>query len=255
LAGGNYSKLMKMPNPGPVTKEQMNESSALRLPKNWDWRNVNGKNYVGPVRDQGWCGSCYAFAATAMHESRVRIMTNNKLTPTYSPQDIVDCSPYAFGCMGGFLFSEAKYGEDFGYAEESCSRYEDWTRQCTSLQRCKRSYATDYEFIGSHTGGCNELAMQLAIYRHGPIVVGFAVFWDFIWYRRGIYYHYGYNWWLGGHAVTVVGWGEDPQTETKYWIVKNSWGTWWGEDGYFRIIRGLNECYIESVAWQSSPIL
>jgi len=55
--------------------------------------------------------------------------------------------------------------------------------------------------------------------------------------------------------VTVVGWGEDERTETKYWIVKNSWGTWWGENGYFRIIRGLNECGFEERAFQASPIL
>jgi cathepsin C len=238
--------------PGNATAQQKN--ATWYLPKQWDWRNVRGRNYVTPVRNQGRCGSCYAFAATAMHESRIRILTNNKVAPIFSPQDMVDCSPYAFGCGGGFLFGEAKFGEDYGYAEERCNTYKGSEYICRSLN-CQRSYSTDYEFIGSHTGGCNDLAMQLAIFERGPVVVGYQVFQDFLYYRSGIYYHYGPHRRMGGHAVTVVGWGEDPRTETKYWIVKNSWGSDWGENGYFRIIRGLNECGIESVAWQASPIL
>lgn len=255
LAGGEYSLRIKAPKPGPETEAQRNASLYYRLPTNFDWRNIRGDNYVSPVRNQGGCGSCYAFAATAMQESRVRILTGNALRPIYSPQDVVDCSPYAFGCYGGYLFSEGKFGEDFGYAEESCSSYRGRENgRCSSL-KCRRSYAIDYEFIGHHTGGCNELAMRLAIFHNGPIVAGYTVFSDFVHYRSGIYYHYGYDWAYGGHAVTVVGWGEDARTGTKYWIVKNSWGSFWGENGYFRIIRGINECNFESYAWQASPIL
>ena len=254
LAGGEYSLRMKFPKPGPETEAQRNASLFYRLPTNFDWRNIRGENFVSPVRNQGRCGSCYAFAATAMQESRVRILTRNALRPIFSPQDVVDCSPYAFGCGGGYLFSEGKWGEDFGYAEESCNYYRGYEQRCSSL-KCKRSYAIDYEFIGTHTGGCNELAMRLAIFHNGPVVAGYTIYRDFLYYRSGIYYHYGGGWPYGGHAVTVVGWGENARTGTKYWIVKNSWGSYWGENGYFRIIRGINECDFESVAWQASPIL
>merc|ERR1712142_371710 len=62
------------------------------LPKSFDWRNVDGIDYVSPIRNQGNCGSCYAFASMAALESRIRILTNNVQKPVFSPQDVVGCS-------------------------------------------------------------------------------------------------------------------------------------------------------------------
>ena len=76
---------------------------AKSLPDEFDWRNVDGKNYVSPVRNQGGCGSCYAFGSLAMFEARVRILSNNTKTPVFSTQDIVSCSQYSQGCGGGKL--------------------------------------------------------------------------------------------------------------------------------------------------------
>ena len=75
--------------------------AAAKLPMEFDWRNVNGVNYVSPVRDQATCGSCYAFATMAMFEARSRIKSNNTLKYVLSPQDIVSCSEYSQGCEGG----------------------------------------------------------------------------------------------------------------------------------------------------------
>ena len=94
------------------------------IPEQFDWRNVNGKNYVSPVRNQATCGSCYAFGTLAMFEARVRILTNNTWTPVFSTQDIVSCSEYSQGCEGGesyYLFSQVCRGcwmEDV--AQRSC---------------------------------------------------------------------------------------------------------------------------------------
>lgn len=70
---------------------------ANQLPDSFDWRNVKGRNFVSPVRNQGACGSCYAFASMAMLEARYRIMTNGTEQLVFSPQDIVECSEYAQG--------------------------------------------------------------------------------------------------------------------------------------------------------------
>jgi cathepsin C len=74
------------------------------IPKFFDWRNVSGQNFVSPVRNQGGCGSCYAFAATAMFEARMRVATKNAKQPVYAPQEIVSCSSYSQGCDGGFPY-------------------------------------------------------------------------------------------------------------------------------------------------------
>ena len=72
----------------------------------------------------GQCGSCYAFASMAMLESRLRVMTNNTLQLSLSPQDIVECSSYSQGCKGGFAYLIAgKYAQDFGAVPESCNPY------------------------------------------------------------------------------------------------------------------------------------
>ena len=92
---------------------------ASEIPSYFDWRNVSGQNFVSPVRDQGTCGSCYAFGSAAMMEARIRIATNNQKQPVLSTQDIVSCSNYAQGCEGGFPYLIAgKYGRDFGLVEE-----------------------------------------------------------------------------------------------------------------------------------------
>ena len=74
---------------------------ASELPEEFDWRNVSGYNYVSPIRNQGDCGSCYAFGTLAMFEARVRILSNGTKTPVFSTQDVVSCSEYSQGCEGG----------------------------------------------------------------------------------------------------------------------------------------------------------
>ena len=85
----------RKPRPAPVTEEI--RKVASNLPSSFDWRNVNGQNFVTPVRDQGACGSCYAFGSLGMIEARLRIATNNTKTTILSTQDIVSCSEYSQG--------------------------------------------------------------------------------------------------------------------------------------------------------------
>ena len=74
---------------------------AKDLPDAFDWRNKHSTNFVSPVRDQGECGSCYAFASMGQLEANARIETNNRIKPVFSPQNIVSCSPLSQGCEGG----------------------------------------------------------------------------------------------------------------------------------------------------------
>ena len=105
--------------------------------------------------------------------------------------------------------------------------------------------------------------MKFELVSHGPIVVGFEVYNDFTHYSGGIYHHTGIRnsrnlrfnpFEETNHAVLVVGYGIDKASGEKYWIVKNSWGANWGEQGFFRIRRGTDECGIESLAVAATPI-
>jgi len=87
--------------------------------------------------------------------------------------------------------------------------------------------------------------MQKDLVQNGPIQVGFLVYPSFMSYRSGIYHKHNGEQAEGGHAVKIVGWGVDGKT--KYWSVANSWNTDWGEDGFFRILRGSDECGIEKM--------
>jgi len=237
------------------------------LPSSWDWRNVNGVNYVSDVRNQGGCGSCYAFSSMGMLESRVNILTNNTKKLVFSTQDVVSCSPLSQGCEGGFPYLVAgRYAKDYGVVEEGCNPYIGKDGAC-STKHCAKHYSSSYNYVGGYYGGCSEEAMKQALVKNGPLSVSFEVYDDFMLYKTGVYHHTGMlksklevgtgsfdPFELTNHAVLLVGYGQDETSGEKYWIIKNSWGTGWGEGGYFRIVRGIDECAVESIAVESFPI-
>ncbi|XP_028414306.1 dipeptidyl peptidase 1-like [Dendronephthya gigantea] len=248
-AGG--PKKFQSPPPRPVKKEDL--EAADKLPTSFDWRDVNGVNYVSPIRNQLQCGSCYAFSTMGMFEARSRISSNLTTGYILSTQDIVSCSEYSQGCEGGFPYLISKYGIDFGLVEESCYPYEGKDSKCTESSSCARHYGNnDYHYVGGFYGACNEPLMRLELVKNGPFSVSFEVTSDFMHYKSGIYVNPGLKdkfnpFEITNHAVVVVGYGVDEKSGMKYWIVKNSWGTGWGEDGYFRIRRGTDELSIESI--------
>lgn len=237
------------------------------LPEEFDWRSPPGgqQSPITPVRDQSMCGSCYAFASTAALEARVRIWSNFTRSPILSPQDVVDCSPYSEGCDGGFPYLIAgKYAEDYGIPEESCNPYVGVKAEtCPTKRNCSRYYATSYRYIGGYYGACSEHLMKLELVTNGPFPIGFEVYDDFIHYKSGVYTHTTLRnpltrfdpFQLTNHAVLLVGYGFDRKLKLPYWVVKNSWGTSWGENGYFRILRGSDECSIESLGVAFDPVL
>ena len=232
---------------------------ASKLPTSFDWRNVDGVDYVSEIRNQGGCGSCYAFASMAMLESRLRIATSNTLKVVLSPQDVVGCSEYSQGCEGGFPYLIAgKYAEDFGVVEEDCFPYLGHDSPCKEKSGCLRYYSTEYHYVGGFYGACNEEEMMVELVNNGPIAVGFEVYRDFENYKSGIYHHTGLEdrfnpWEITNHAVLIVGYGETAGV--KYWSVKNSWGAEWGEKGYFQIRKGNDECGMESMAMAATPLI
>ncbi|GAB6031115.1 hypothetical protein CHUAL_007922 [Chamberlinius hualienensis] len=256
MSGGPKSRIYNRPSPAPVTKDVAMRTSSL--PENFDWTDHNGQNFVTPVRYQGFCGSCYAFAATAMVEARFKVSTNNSVNYIFSPEDVLECSNYSQGCEGGLPYLiGGKYAMDFGFVEESCNSYTGFSGICYTNQSCPKYYTSSYQYVGGYDGACNEELMREAIFNGGPIACSFLTYDDFSNYKHGIYHHValteverieiGFNpFEESDHSVLCVGWGADPTTGEKFWRVKNSWGAGWGEDGYFRIRRGTDECAIEN---------
>ena len=204
---------------------------ARKLPFVYDWRDEHGGNYVTPVKDQAYCGSCWSFAGTAALESAVLIAANLPGFPLdLSEQTLVSCMGVE-GCNGGYLNDAFNYYQISGAVKESCFGYSAVDETCSLCADWKNTafQATAWHWVTYADNG-DLAALKSAVYQYGPVMVGFTVFDDFDYYMTGVYRHvWGYV--LGNHAVLVVGWDDADQC----FIVKNSWGPDWGEDGYFRI--------------------
>jgi len=241
------------PTPNIETTNFLDEEVDIsKLPKHFDWRNVNGENYINTVLNQGSCGSCYATSSLDALASRVRIKTKNKVKPHYSVENVLHCSEYSQGCHGGYGYLVGKYAQDYG-AEDIKSKTADKCKKGAPALR-----ATDYYYVGGYYGGSTWKGMMKEVHENGPIVVGFNTNGWVFHYETGVLLDESAReedtgrktpmvnpWQATTHAVVIVGWGESSGLG-KYWLVKNSWGANWGEKGYFRIERGVNAHAIES---------
>jgi hypothetical protein len=127
---------------------------------------------------------------------------------------------------------------------ESCTKYPTYkTPSCPKACNTTDYKIPDEKRYGTSYSVSGEKKMMEEIYQNGPIVGTFTVYEDFTAYKSGIYHHVSGSS-LGGHAVRVIGWGVEDGV--KFWLISNSWNTQWGEKGLFRILRGTNECGIES---------
>merc|ERR1711872_679735 len=179
MKGGHRSRIFHRPSKPKSSLLTSKFEAGEVLPESFDWRNVSGVNYVPQVRDQGSCGSCYAFSSMGMLEARLRIRTGNTRNFTLSPQDVVSCSPLSQGCEGGFPHLIAgRYGKDYGVVEEECNKYKGNDGQCGTKSNCHRYYVSSYSYVGGYYGACSELEMKRALVRNGPLSVSFEVYHD-----------------------------------------------------------------------------
>ncbi len=202
------------------------------LPAKFDWRDNNG-NWLTPVSNQGNCGSCWDFSAVAQVETWWKIKNNLPDTViNLSEQFVLSCSEGT--CQGWYIHGALEFIKQNGIPFEDCMPYTESDQvPCDSV--CADWESNKITIPGWGFVTLEEADVQKiknAVYMH-PLSVSYVVYEDFYSYTRGVYEHV----WgdvVGGHAVLIVGWDD----ELECWIVKNTWGPNWGEDGYFRIKWG-----------------
>lgn len=214
------------------------------IPHSVDWRK---QGYVTEVKDQGQCGSCWSFSSTGalegQHFRKSGVMTS------LSEQNLVDCSrSYGNnGCEGGLMDNAFSYIRDnHGLDTENSYPYEGKDDKCRF--KARNIGATDTGFVDIPEG--NEEKLKEAVATVGPVSVAIdASHESFQFYSKGVYDEEECSSESLDHGVLVVGYGTTPDTKEDYWIVKNSWGTQWGDEGYIKMTRNKkNQCGIASSA-------
>jgi len=204
-------------------------------PSSVDWVSQGA---VTPIKNQGSCGSCWAFSTTGVIEGRSEIATGKLIS--LSEQQLVDCAGQG-GCNGGWPDQALYY---VYYAKGLCTEngypYKAASGSCRSSSCYKYDPISTYAYVQESTA-----AMEAAV-AAGPVSI--VVDASFGSYSGGVYTaNCGTNF---DHAVLLVGYGHDSASGYDYWKVKNSWGSWWGESGYIRLCRncgrnnGLGQCGI-----------
>jgi len=232
---------------------------------------------IAHVRDQSSCGSCWAFGSTEAYNDRRCIATGD--ATLLSVEDTTACcglfNCMSQGCGGGqpsgawnwFSHTGVVSGGDFGekddqtclpYSMETCAHHvpaSSGIPECPKTEyktpRCKKScvsgfsagYSSDKRKADSAYSLSTVAKIQSDIMKYGPVTGAFSVYSDFPTYKEGVYKHVSGSM-LGGHAIKIYGWG--VESGTPYWLVMNSWNSAWGDKGSFKILRGSDECGIES---------
>lgn len=267
------SRLLKVPHEYMTSEE---------LPQSWNWGNIDGSSYLTKSLNQHipqYCGSCWAHGALSALADRIKIARKGAgVDVNLAIQYILNCGTEVAGsCHGGSAGGTYQFIKDSGFVpydtcqqyaacsaesdEDSCGSKEDYTckpinvcRTCSTFKSmggfCSALDTFPNATIAEYGDVMGEKKMMMEIYKRGPIAC--AVDADPLdKYTGGVLDVTGAD--ETNHIISVVGWGEEADTKKPYWIVRNSWGEYWGEMGYFRVKRGENQLGIESACSWATP--
>lgn len=253
------------------------------LPTSFSWANKDGANWLVSSWNQHipqYCGSCWLHASLSMVQDRLKIVKNGTGPDVMlARQTVLNCAPfhgYSEGCNGGDVIDVIRYMKHYGLPDESCmpyaatdyKKYGKHAKECPADGYCMNCMPLEGEgdtcwpvhtpiryYLDSygHISEKGEEPMMNEILQRGPITCSMAVPEEFDYgYRKGVFIDKS-NMTDVDHDVEVVGWGEDADG-LKWWLVRNSWGTYWGELGFFKLQRGVNALQIEAGdCWYAVP--
>jgi len=240
-------------------------ASAVGVPSSFDWRNYSGQNWMTPVKNQGSCGSCWAFSAVGAVEAMYNISSGNpSLDLDLSEEYLVSDCLLGNSCCGGWMSTALTFVRDQGIPDETCLPYIDGSNFDGSICTCIGGCNSTCTYRGSGicsdatcsnrcsdwrtrlrtidgVGGVSASQIKQSVVDNGPLTVAmgygsaYGGHWDGDIYKCDV--DSGAN-----HGVIIAGYDDAD----GYWIVKNSWGSGWNGDGYFKV--GYGECAIEQVA-------
>lgn len=208
--------------------EQKKESLSI-LPSYFNYRDITGIDYTTPIKDQSPAPTCEAYGLVASLETKIQYDSKEIFNP-----DLSECHLYFYAggtYEAGYvnLMDAADYLIDTGVPDEGCypdphrpfdypfESVEGWENRTVKIQ--------EWGWVDKEIE-----EMKSALIEYGPLIICFSVYTDFFYYRSGVYKHtWGKR--VGGHVVTIVGYDDSDQC----WIVKNSWGSKWGENGWFKL--------------------
>ena len=206
-------------------------------PEEFDWEYDRGiKTEVKHQRD---CGGCWAFATTAVIESQYMMKYDNNIS--LSEQQLIDCDENNLKCEGGNMRKAFLYLQENGLMKSEDYPFINGEGECKYDENKAVIKVKEFNFVPK-----DEEEMKKALFKYGPLAGAInGIMMAF--YEKGVYEP-----WFSSlcpdninHAVVIVGYGIDKETNKQFWRVKNSWGPQWGENGYFRIIRGEGICGIK----------
>jgi len=264
----------------PMPHEYIPESE---LPASWDWSNINGTSFITKSLNQHipqYCGSCWAHGALSAFGDRIKIARKGKgVDVNLAIQFILNCGGNVAGsCHGGTASGTYEFIKETGYVPyDTCLQYEACSSesregncvhgnyQCTAINKCRTCStftasggkcaqiarfpnATIAEY-GDVPG--NVAALKAEIFARGPVACGVNAE-PILEYTGGVFTDKGADRGIN-HIVSMIGWGVDPVSNVEYWIVRNSWGEFWGEMGYVRIATGNDILGIEGMCSWATP--
>lgn len=234
-----------------------------KIPRVFDSR-ITWPGRISSPKDQGWCGASWVFSTVGVASDRFAIMTLGNDQQYLSPQHLLSCnSRNQRGCSGGHLTRAWTFIRKFGIVPDTCYPWEgrssadcrvprhknDNSTWCVGPNPYGQRWSAKLHRVGPPYRVATEQGIMYEMRYSGPVQAVMKVSRDFFAYKGGIYRcsSLSSSDRTGYHAVRIIGWGEEftGGQLSKYWIVANSWGEDWGENGYFRIRRGTNECNIE----------